>query len=281
MLDALGARHLVKDFTQRLAGREDLATTLALILDEAAQIVAHQSLALILDREGVLEVAASRGTARADLEAAVLARVEEPVVEAAWRKRATLRSTDAHRRGRRLFEGEAAAVAVYLQDQGVLYAGRREADDFTEYELNRLAVLAGQAGLAIQSARRSEAQRTALVQHAEAHARLDGWVARLQTLMEGSRAIASTLDAGRMLEIVEGLVRALVPHEAGIARAAATAGEVARRWGSWPATADENATVDLRDAAAANRRPFLLDDVAATRFRPRRPGCAACWWRRS
>lgn len=272
MLDAIDERQTLEAFTRRLSASADMRETLELILDEASASVPFRSLALFLrDGQGNLSPAIYRSPDRERLESAALLRAEEPVVEVAWRKRATTRSSAEMRPKQRLFPDEASAVAVFLQGEGVLYVGRLEEEAYSDEALHRLTVLAGQASLGLQSARRFEDQRLALELHADAHARLEGWVTRLQGLLDGFRDLSSTLDSDAMLAALEPMSAALVPHEAGIVLAGAQVGrEASRGWGTWPVDGGE-ATLDLMNAVAENRRPLLLDDVHASRFTPPAP----------
>lgn len=257
--DVLEERRLTETFARQLAATRDPVAAMELILAESRRVVEQRSAAVFLPEDNVLLPACGHGPPGDPdpMESARLLGVWEPVVEEAWAKRTAVRSERVHLVRPRLFEAELSAVAIPLQDQGVLYIGRK-AKPFSEEEIDRLTGIAGTGGLALQSTRHYQAQQEALHQYAEAHAHLEGWVGRLEALLAGAEAMASSLESGRILDALETQARTAVPHHWGTVEE--------RCWGE--GAPDPQAIEEIATVVRGNMRPLLLDDLVRSRFRP-------------
>lgn len=159
---AQSERNLQEEFTHHLARSPDIASTLDLILRTAARVVPYRSVAIFLAENRELTPVRYATPHPEKLEAAALLRTREPLVDECWGQRAIMQSTPHLRRHQRLFEGENSAVALPLQNEGVLYLGREGEGPFSEQELQQISQVASLAALALQSSRRQLAREEAL-----------------------------------------------------------------------------------------------------------------------
>jgi len=128
----------------------------------------------------------------------------------------------------RLLQEEVTGMLAPMESEGLIYVGRDGEEPFSEREKAMLAMLAGQAALGIQSARRFESQQDSVTQLAGANLELREALAQLLTLLEGSRAMAATLDREALADRFRQLLESLVPHRGG---ALLTSGQVRLAWG--------------------------------------------------
>ncbi|GMU52020.1 MAG: hypothetical protein AMXMBFR33_11660 [Candidatus Xenobia bacterium] len=252
--------------TRSLTRSEAVSSTAELVLDMVSQTTPRaESVVLFLVQEGRLWPLSSRTPHQTRLENASLLQLGEPCVEEAMRT-----GQPVYRTGQtnpsRLFEGESVGLAMPL-DGYVLYVGSNDPEGFPEETRDLLAVVGAQTLVALQSARRRQAELEALEMHRAAHERLQGWVERLASLLEGTRLVAGTLELDEMALRVEQMAAQVVAHNWGILLARKPDGALAplRFWGGTP---DRAATVSLAETIRTNRRPLLLDDVTKSRFTP-------------
>lgn len=249
--------------TRSLTRSEAVQSTAELVLDMVSQTTPRaKSMVLFLVQEGLV-VLSARTPHKTRLENASLLQLGEPIVEEAMRTGNTLYRTNQNNPSR-LFVGEPIGLAMPIEDY-VLYVGTDDPEGFNEEQRDLLSVVAAQALLALQSARRRQAELEALEMHREAHMRLQDWVERLASLLEGTRLVASTLELDEMTARVEQMTRQVVTHSWGILLARKPDGALAplRYWGTTP---QREATLALAETIRANLRPLLLDDITQTRF---------------
>ncbi|MCA9794572.1 MAG: GAF domain-containing protein [Candidatus Eremiobacteraeota bacterium] len=122
-----------------------------------------------------------------------LLKLGEPVVEECHRRGLIIEARAEHLSRPRLLEGEAWAVALPIYQQGVLYLGDRRPVQVSKQQRHLLAIIADQASVALQAARNYQELQDALELHASANQELAAWNQRLDLLLNGSRALGSTL----------------------------------------------------------------------------------------
>ncbi len=251
--------------TRSLTRSEAVASTAELVLDMVSQTTPKaKSVVLFLVQDGRLTPMSARTPHKTRLENASLLQLGEPVVEEAMQRGQAVYLTG-QTNPSRLFEGEPIGLAMPLEDY-VLYVGTDDPEGFPEETRDLLAVVGAQTLVALQSARRRQAELEALEMHRAAHVRLQGWVERLASLLEGTRMVASTLELDEMTHRVEQMARQVIGHNWGILLARKPDGSLAplRFWGHPP---DRDATLALAETIRGNLRPLLLDDISETRFR--------------
>lgn len=178
LADAKVERGTIEAFARHLASSRTLDATLGLIIEEAGRTVHAQSVCIFVEDEGKLVPALYRCPDLARLEIDAVAGVSEPLVERVWRQRASMRSTKGGSE-RRLFPDDSQAIALPLQNQGVLYLGRAGSLPYDEEDVAHLLVVAGYGGLALQSTRRFAQREEALRLQAEANEKLEASMAAL------------------------------------------------------------------------------------------------------
>jgi len=140
-------RNLQEEFTRHLARSPDIASTLDLILRTAARVIPYRTVAIFLAENRELTPVRYATPQPDKLEAATLLKIRDPLIDECWGQRAVLLSTPHLRRGNRLFD-EDSAVALPLQNEGVLYVGREGEEPYSELELQRISQVASLAALA-------------------------------------------------------------------------------------------------------------------------------------
>ena len=202
------------------------------ILATAATVAPSRSQVIFLLQEQGLVPIAYHSPLQERLAAYSLLGLPEPAVETAWRTQANLTFPPLPEGGRRFFEGEQAGAALCLEQEGVLYLGRVK-PPLSDQELDHLELIATRAVTALRVVRSQESERFALEQYQREHHRLQEELQRLQSLLEGTRQMASTLDFLALGERLEAMLRASIPHEFG---AILTLGQgqlhLRRQWGA-------------------------------------------------
>lgn len=200
--------HLIEEMSAHLTGAPDSTRALDVVLEAAASLSNYSSVAIFHEGEALRY----RGPHASRLEDAPLLQLREPLVESAAAQRSVqiLRSEGPNR----IFQGEAAAVAVPLGEKGVLYVGR-PGPDLTLDEHQSLLSLALRAGPLLDAARlrfmeNRQLQRTQVESHA-----LAGQVTLLHQLLICSQQLFSALEGEQLLEICQGALGQLIPHQQG------------------------------------------------------------------
>ncbi|MEW6281710.1 MAG: ATP-binding protein [Candidatus Eremiobacterota bacterium] len=235
---------LQQELASSLFRSRRLDDTVQATLEALARTVRCQSTAVFLAQEDRLVAVGCRSPHSERLRAGCA----EPVVQQAWAERRIVVRHRAPDGESRVFHDEATCAGIPLEDVGVLYIGRPEPGGFSSEEGYLLTVLSGQAALGIQSARRFEAQQEGL-------SKLKLWVQRLSYLLEGSRALASSLSQQLLLDRLQELVRATMPGDAG---AIVMGDAVARSWGRL----NEAELVPVARRVMEAGGPLLVDDLA-------------------
>ncbi|MEW6278233.1 MAG: ATP-binding protein [Candidatus Eremiobacterota bacterium] len=242
------AYRVLETFAEALATSESLAAVLEQVVGICRQVVPCQSVAVFLEQDGSLLPAAYLTPHRDRLAGYRLHDLREPALDQVW-SRGGVRPCQGT-----LFQGE-VGVAVGLQGVGALYAGGSA--PFSERQVQLLTIVAHQASLAIQSAHRREGQRLALEKHARTSRALSDWLGRLDTMLQASHAVASTLNLEELLERLESWLPRLVPHD----RLLILAGQHCRGQEVDPA-----ALQALVETLAETRVSLLVDDLPSSRF---------------
>lgn len=247
--------------TRSLTTNEALELTLEAVLGMVLRVAPNaRSAVLFLRQEGALQPVALRTPHQDRVRDAVLLKLREPVIEEVARAGGTTAyHTESEGEGR-VFPGE-LSLAIALGGEGVLYVGTTDADGFSDETREFLAVVAGQAVVALQSARRMEAERQARAQHEAARGRLERWVQRLGRLLDGSARLTSTLDPDELARRLEAMLREVVPHQVGMA--VFHDGPV-HLWGG----ASREAALELSQTIMTNARPLLLERRRDARLPP-------------
>ena len=132
----------------------------------------------------------------------------EPLVEEAARTGRVCRRSQS---GSPLFPDEPEALAWPLGGFGALYVGGRQALSPAEGAL--LGLVAHQGGWALELACRLEQLEASGQQLARSNQRLGDWLAQLDPLVSGLRALSTQLDPETLLSELETQLQALVPHD--------------------------------------------------------------------
>lgn len=192
-----------------------------------------------------------------------LLKLSEPVVDECWQRGLIIEGQAKHLLRPRLLEGEAWAVALPIYQQGVLYLGDRRPLQVTKQQRHLLAIIADQASVALQAARNYQELQDALELHASANQELAAWNQRLDLLLNGSRALGSTLRRDDVLERLQLLIDETLVHEAG-----AILEPDGRPTRIWPGQEGWNpeAIAQLCQAVSQSQRPLLFENVGDSRF---------------
>ncbi|MBI3926471.1 MAG: GAF domain-containing protein [Armatimonadetes bacterium] len=259
----------LEEMTRILTRAEGFQETVEATAGLVWRLIPCDSAAIFLPHEQGLLPAGHVSPHAERLEGADLLDLREPSVELAWERMATVDHTEPCI-GERIFEREQTFVAALLRGVGVLYVGRESGENFTQDERHLLGVLCAQIAVTLEAARRKQGEKEALELHRRAHHHLQRWVDRLTSLLDGTRAMASTLDPLVLGERLVNTVSAVIPHEHGMLMAPGRQGSRC-----WPAGASLSgqAAEGLAQAVMTNRVPLLLEDIAATRFAPLVEGC--------
>lgn len=204
---------LLRNSGRRLLRNPDLKSTFEIVLKMARELSKAETVALFLHDQGRLSVVSFAGDLRHRVKEAALLQLKEPVVELAWEKKTSVVGAPDARGGERIFVGQDRVLALPVGSLGVLYMGSATGPEFEEHNIELLSMLSDQSAVAIESAKRYKSQQEALKLHSEAHRQLQDWVNRLNALLEGSRALASTLELSALLTNLEALIEGVVPHD--------------------------------------------------------------------
>ncbi len=149
-------------------------------------------------------------------------------------------------------------VAVRLPTPtGLLYVGRPAGQEFTPEELARLQMFARQAAAGIVSASQQTATRADLQFQSDLNEELRLWVDRLVFLLDGTRALAATVDADSLLDRFEQILASLIPNLGGMV---IREGERGRKWpNEFCSKPGESAAVVKRVLDTGIWGPFTLD----------------------
>ncbi|MCA9793227.1 MAG: hypothetical protein KC910_15565, partial [Candidatus Eremiobacteraeota bacterium] len=254
-------RILLEEYPKALGSTPSLERVIDVTVGLSRRIGRAEHVVLFSLDEGELMPVAHHGGHRNLVEEARLGGKREPVVEQA-RAEGRWQTALLQKVPGRLFP-EDEVVAAFPMGEDVLYLGRAR-QEFSERELRLLALLAGHAALALESARRYRAEKQALEQHAQANRALSGWVDRLESLMNWAVTTAATLDQSAISEYLEQSLCSVIPHRDGMILRRADNWTVTRVWPE--GIYDIGAVIELAESALAGGRCLLLDDVNRSRF---------------
>ncbi|MGE0494077.1 MAG: ATP-binding protein [Vulcanimicrobiota bacterium] len=254
-------RVLLEEYPKALGSTPSLERVIDVTVALARRIGRAEHVVLFSLDEGELMPVAHHGGHRNLVEEARLGGKREPVVDQA-RAEGRWQTAFLQKVPGRLFPGD-EMVAAFPMGDDVLYLGRAR-QEFSEHELRLLALLAGHASLALESARRYRAERQALDQHAQVNRALSGWVDRLESLMNWAVTTAGTLDQSAISEYLEQSLCSVIPHQDGMLLRYGDKWSVTRVWPE--AIYDLGAVIELAESVLAGGRCLLLDDVNRSRF---------------
>ena len=235
------------------------------ILQVSAAVCPARSRVIFLLQEGRLVPARYQSPLQERLAAYALLNQTEPVVEQAWLTQSVVPfpplSTAA-----RFFQGEPAGAALWIEQEGVLYLGRDK--PLSEEELRSLEWIAPRAGAALRVARSQENERLALDQYRREHERLEEELQRMQSLLDGTRQMASTLDLNTLGERLEHMLHASISHEFGAIYTLDQGQLHLRR--QWGPPIHASAALAVCQAVLSHQIPFLVEP--GSRLEPLVPG---------
>ena len=225
-------REVLEHLTRTLVQSRDLTGSVRTVGEAILSLIPADTIVVFLSlSEGETPVAGTLRAAwcvspyRPQIEAASPGEPLEPCVETCFQSQVPVARSA--RDASRWFPGEQWGLAFPLEDQGVLYLGRRVTKALTEEEQTWLWMVTGQAALGIKSARRFSSLQEALHSQSVANQALHRWVQRLTILLEGARRLSESLDLAQLLDLTQGLLAPLVPHQGGWLL---WQGEVRSRW---------------------------------------------------
>jgi len=240
----------------KLAFCKNQAEVIKAVLGAVAAVCPSRSQVIFLLQEEGLVPVGYYSPLQERLAAYALLGLPEPVVEAAWRAQTNLTFPPMPDAGRRFFEGEQAGSALYLEQEGVLYVGRVK-PPLSELELDSLELIATRAVSALRVVRSQESERLALEAYQREHDRLQEELQRLQSLLEGTRQMASTLDFIALGERLETMLRASIPHDFG-AIVTLSQGQLHLRR-QWGAQLDGSAAMAVCQTVFSSEVPLTLE----------------------
>ncbi|MEW6278050.1 MAG: HAMP domain-containing sensor histidine kinase, partial [Candidatus Eremiobacterota bacterium] len=266
----------LEQLTRALTRSQALHTTLQVILNMSFRAAPTTRSAVVFFRQdGHLVPVAYRTPCQARLLDAHLLRLKEPIVTMALEQGSAVCLTQVPPGPEpRIFDQETAALAVPLDEEGVLYLGTCDPAGFSEQSRELVAVVAAQGAVAIQSARRLQSEQMARQLHREAHERLKHWLDRLALMLDGTREAFSTLDLSALTERMAGSLQRAVPHQFG-----AILDQGLEPLYLWPAgdVLDRKAMRELAESVRKNRRPLVLLNPVLTMV-ARQSGLVAVPW---
>lgn len=253
---------LLRELGTKLLGNPSLKATFEVLLGTAREISRSDTVALFLERDRQLSVVSLVGESRTRVEEAALKGLTEPAVGQAWKTRISVLRNPEMTREPRIFEHQDRVLALPVGRLGVLYLGSVSGDDFEEQTLELLHVLADHAAVAIGSALRYRSHQEALELHASSNEELQQWVERLRLLLEGAKAMASTLDEDELIGSLQALLQETIPHE-GHWVVSLPSLKVYRQ----PQTLKEDPGLqELLRFFDDHRKAIMIDDLGASRF---------------
>jgi signal transduction histidine kinase len=181
---------LLEEVGRALAHIPDVADMARAIVKRARTLVRCQTVVLYLLEDERLTARESSGSIAEPLAPIDVKARASTLPAAAWASRQPVQaSTDLY-----LFAAERKALALPLETVGVLYVGMAGDGAFEHDELHRLSLLANQAALALQSARRYQSLREAHEDLVKAHEELARSEAQL--IQSSKLAAVGQLAAG-------------------------------------------------------------------------------------
>ncbi|MEW6282122.1 MAG: ATP-binding protein, partial [Candidatus Eremiobacterota bacterium] len=261
---------MLQELTRALARAPELEPVLDKMLRTGLRLVPGTSAAVFVEDEGHLIALGCHGPHAERSRSARLLGMEEPIVRRALDSQRPARAEPGDLQGPRLFQGEQAALAVPMPGVGVLYLGRTEPDPHTDDEMATAMVVADQGAVAIRCARLFRSYQDALQEQASARESLQGWVRRLEVLLEGYRTATSTLEPEAVLERLQAQVQDVLPHRWGALFLTREGEPTGRSWGPEEPVLEEAARV-----VATSAHPLLLESLAGSRFQPGSPDLAS------
>ncbi|GMU57040.1 MAG: hypothetical protein AMXMBFR33_61860 [Candidatus Xenobia bacterium] len=195
--EQVDAFSLLDELTARLTSADSRERVLELILNATHRIIPSQSVVIFVVEQGRLAPLRYRSPLAEKLRSWDLLGLREQAAEQAHESGQPVQATS------QVFVER--CVAAPIADLGVLYVGGPQT--LSQRQVHLISVLARQAGVALHSVGRyQDAERGARTAR-----KLQDWLARLDLLLEASRALSSNLR--QPLEHLEQWVGAMVPHD--------------------------------------------------------------------
>lgn len=195
-------RKILEGFARHLASQPTLDETFDAILATAHEISPSRTVVILMERSGHFETVRSRSDYPVPTEFASMRCVQD-----CMRVRRPVRFLLGENKNGLFFANERACVCLPLGEFGFLYLGRRKSD-YSDQEVKDLHWLVGKASLALEASLREQAKRG--VHHA-----LQERFTLLAHLMEGSRAITSSLQPEYISLALQRLLRDTIHHDFG------------------------------------------------------------------
>lgn len=164
---------LVAEFSARLVEARTCEDVAHLLADSVKPLLDCDSLVVFLAGPEGLSPHFVQTESEERLHHSELLQLEEPIIEQSWGEQRSLERTDQALTDVRIFHTERTSATFLMQENGLLYLGRRQAGGFPARSTRAIAGLAQQAGLALESVRRAQDLEKALTQVEEAYHRLE------------------------------------------------------------------------------------------------------------
>lgn len=251
-------KRLLEGFSSFLAGGPTLAGVASELVATVRSLVPADTVVVFLGQPA--EPFSYRASAEhtGALQGAALTQLREPLVDRALDagKPVLQKSAPA---GERLLSRDVVAAALPLGGAGVLYVGRETAEGFGQAGLDRLKWLAEKATMAFEAAYGAHQSELVRRRQAAAVVQLSQQVASLSGLVQGAEEMASSLEAGVLLERLAARVRGAVGGStSGVLR---TRSGLSLQWGVAMAPPGE-----LLALVRGAERPLVFEDMATSRF---------------
>ncbi|MEW6277114.1 MAG: ATP-binding protein [Candidatus Eremiobacterota bacterium] len=255
---------VLEEVSLQLGASSTAAECVQAVADRVERLMECHSVALFLERDGLLQPARVHSPYEPQISHAALTGLQEELVVRAWKEaRPQVRDEPA---GGALFPSEGCAVALPLSEFGVLYVGRAPRFPFSAPEQRLLTIVAGQASVALKSLRHREQQQQALELYQESCRRLEARAEGLSCLVESARVASSSLDQERILEALAESAYRSFPCDSLAIFLAEEGHSTLRRWRGPSAT--PNPQQPLLDAIATSRLPVCFERLDEARFQP-------------
>ncbi|MBI3924006.1 MAG: GAF domain-containing protein [Armatimonadetes bacterium] len=262
---------LLSELATELSRGPDVTTAVDTLIKVCQSMVAADSVAVFLEREGTLKVARFYSHLKERVENATLQQLEEPVVLEAWSSGFTQHLQPGRENlPSRIFLGERTSVAIPLHRFGVFYVGRKAARPLDPEQIYLLSIAAGVGATAIQSAWRYTAQQRALALEARVRAELENAVRGMEDLLECAHKLSRTLDTQALLDQLEQCMATLVPHDSRM---------ILLLWGDQGRIVRSRLSLETRldrhpvaEKVLEIARPLLIENFAGSIFPPLCPG---------
>ncbi|MFN8606718.1 MAG: ATP-binding protein [Vulcanimicrobiota bacterium] len=262
-------KRLLEGFAAHLSGAPSLSQSAEALVNTVLELLAAEDVALFLAvTENQLEPFFYRVQAehQSVLQGSLLTGIREPLVDQAWQTGQTQQ-----RLGGRtpLFHQNQTAVALPLEQWGVLYVGRARALPFTQAELDSLVWLKDKARLSLSVSLREQHARQVQQGQRRAIAGLQRELEISAWLMESARRLSGTLRVPEVLEQFAHILGDTLPHKQRFLYL--KLGDQCQ-FLSLPDGLASPTTRQFLEELAASSQPLWLEDLKASRFSSGFPG---------